>query len=540
MDEQEVVPLRCERCGAEAARLVDNVWLCDGLLGGCNRPTVVKGEVHNDPALERVIGANGTGPINTRISEAGNLLPDGFPATDLGNAHRFVEQAGELVRHTAAQGWLHWTGARWKQDDMGFLITLAKDTVRVMVNYGGEVLQLYKGDNAHSQEVRQALKLIKYAGESQSARKLKSMLELASSERGIVMRPDDFDSEPMLFNCANCTIELPTGEARVHEKTDYLTKKCPTHYDPDAKAPAWDKFLLDVFQTPELVSYVQRVVGYCMTGDATERAVFVHYGTGSNGKSTFLNTITDVLGEDYCARIGSGTITGMAKDGPSPEIARLRGKRLASCIEMGDGRRLNEEVIKSLSGGAREKISARYLFNNHVMEFAPEFKLHMAVNHRPEIRGQDLGIWSRIRLIPYTRTFSDQERDLGLVARLRLEASGILAWAVRGAIEWRQRGLVTPDVVKIATMEYREEMDGLADFLGMTHEYSGATVGAGELYQVYRDWAEKRGDKPLNQNSLGRRLTERGLKSGKERGVRVWHGLSLVPQPRTVDSDWTT
>lgn len=536
-------PGPCARCGAVAVVRDDqfHTLFCMDSLGGCGRPTGSPAAVaHDDPALERVIGSNGTGPISSIIPSEGNLLADGFPATDQGNAQRLTDHHGGLLRHTTAQGWLYWSGARWKADDMGFIMRLAKDTVRGMVHHAGETLRLFKGDTLHSEDVRSAKKLIKYAEESQSARKLKSMLELASSERGIVMRPDDFDSDPFLFNCDNATIDLRTGEPRIHEQTDYITKRCPTYFDADAKAPAWEKFLLDVFETPELVSYVQRVVGYCLTGDATERAVFVHYGTGSNGKSTFLNTITDVIGADYCARIGATAITGMGKDGPKPEIARLRAKRLATCIEIGDGRRLNEEIIKSVSGGARELISARFLFNNHILEFAPEFKLHLAVNHKPEIRGQDLGIWSRIRLIPYNRTFADNERDLGLVAKLGSEARGILAWAVRGALEWKSKGLVTPEVVKAATLEYREEMDDLGEFIGLTYAYPGASASAGELYASYKDWAEKRGDKPLNRNSFGRRLTERGLKGAKDRGVRVWHGIALVPQPRTVDSEWTT
>lgn len=530
---------KCQRCGAVAAVLMDNLWICDSQRGGCNRPTIVNGETHNDPAFERVVGANGTGPISSIIPEAGNLLADDFPATEQGNSHRLIEHHGHLIRYTAATKWLYWTGARWSPDDMGLIMRLAKDTVRGMVYHAAETLKLFRGDDLHGEEIKAAKKLLQHAEKSQSARQLKAMLELAESEPGVVMRPDAFDSHPMLFNCENATVDLSTGEARVHEQSDYITKKSPTHYDPDAECPNWEKFLLDVFQTPELVNYVQRVVGYCLTGDPTERAVFVHYGTGSNGKSTFLNVLTDVIGEDYVARLGAGVLTGFGKEGPSPEIARLRGKRIATCIELGDGRRLNEELIKSLSGGAREKISARFLFNNHVIEFAPEFKVHLAANHRPEIKGQDLGIWSRIRLIPYARTFKENERDHGLVAKLISESRGILAWAVRGSLEWKKSGLVTPDVVKAATLDYKEEMDDLGEFLGMTYSYPGAATGASELYKAYRDWAKDRGERELSQNRFGRSMTERGFKSGKDKGVRMWQGLALVPQPRTVDSDWT-
>lgn len=557
MDEEALSPqkpadtvLRCDRCGAvdSLAGSKEDGWFCLETRGGCGRVTQPSGESHTDPAIESHVGANGTGPISSIIPAAGNLLHDGYPATDQGNAHRLVDHHGHIIRYTAAQNWLHWTGARWKMDDLGFLMRLAKDTVRSMVHSAGEILRLYKGDfrldskgkTVYGPEVAEAKKLINYAETSQSARKLKAMLELASSEPGIVMRSDDFDTDPFLFNCDNATIDLRTGEARTHEQSDYITKLCPTYYDPDAKAPSWDKFLLDVFKTPELVSYVQRVVGYCLTGDVTERAVFVHYGTGSNGKSTFLNTITDVVGGEYCARVGASSITGIGKNGPSPEIARLRGKRLASCIEIGEGKRLNEEFIKSLSGGAREKISARFLFSNHILEFVPEFKIHVAVNHRPEIKGQDLGIWSRIRLIPYTRTFGDSEKDLNLNAKLAKESSGILAWAVRGAVEWRQKGLVTPDVVKAATLEYREDMDDLADFIGLTYTYPEAVAGSGELYKAYREWSESRGERPCSQTAFGLKLAERGFQSGKDKGVRIWQGISLVPKPRTVDGDWTT
>ena len=491
------------------------------------------GGFHEDPAFERAVSSNGTGPLSTLSPDNPENLLDGFGATDLGNAHRLCKHHGEHFRYVSEFGWVVWTGARWHKDRTDLMMRYAKDTVRSMVHDAGEDLKMFRNDKEHKDDLKAAKDLIKHAEASSGARRLKSMIELSQSEPGIVAVPEAFDAGPDLLNCSNGTIDLTTGEAHAHELTEYLTRLSPTHYNPLAQAPLWTKFLLDVFQTQALVDYVQRVVGYCLTGSGKEQVVFVHYGTGSNGKSTFLNTILHVLGEEYASQIDASTITAQRRGGASNDIARLRGKRFVSCIEVGEGRGLNEALVKQFTGG--EKIAARFLFKEF-FEFRPEFKLHIAANHKPEVRGQDNGMWRRVRLIPYKKIFSDLEKDPDLPEKLLAEASGILAWCVNGAIAWKIHGLMTPEIVKEATIAYKSEMNELGDFLeNYTWPNPRLNCGAAELYGKYRTWDETRGNKPMTQQAFGRRMHDLGYESGKERGVRVWHGLTLEPQRVTLD-----
>lgn len=488
---------------------------------------------HEDPAFERVVQSNGHGPLSTVVEKHPHALLDGLPATDIGNAHRLCRNHGSNFRYVSEFGWLVWTGARWHKDRTDLMMRYAKDTVRSMIHDAGEDLSLFHKDLEHKDDLKRAKEMLKHAESSSSGRRLKSMVELAQSEASVVLKPEDLDSDKLLLNCANGTVDLSNGQPGPHDQSNLITRLCPTHYDQEAICPTWDKFLLDVFQTPALVEYVQRAIGYCLTGIGTEQVVFIHYGTGSNGKSTFLNTIQKVMGEEYASQIDAGSITAGRRGTANNDIARLRGKRLVSCIEVGEGRKLNESLVKQFTGG--EKIAARFLFKEF-FEFEPEFKLHIAANHKPEVQGQDYGMWRRVRLIPYKRTFRDSEKDPSLQSKLVAEAPGILAWMVRGAAMWRTHGLTTPEVVQEATLAYKDEMNELGDFLDtFTWKNPLMSCGASDLYKKYKEWDEARGNRPMTQTAFGRRLGDLGYESRKERGVRVWHGLTTEPQPMTLD-----
>lgn len=478
---------------------------------------------NDDPAFERFVAANGTGPISTQALDHPEALLDGFAASDIGNAHRICVHHGHLFRYVSEWGWIVWTGARWHKDRTDLMMRLAKDTVRGMIHSAGETLTLFRHDKEHRDDLTAAKEMIKHAEATSSKNRLKAMIELSQSESGTVALSETFDADPMLFNCDNATIHLETGEPTIHEPSDYITRLSETPYEAEAKCPTWDKFLMDVFQTQPLIDYIQRVIGYCLTGSGKEQVVFIHHGTGSNGKSTFLNTVMKVLGEDYAAQIDASSITGKGRSGANNDVARLRGKRFVSSIEVGEGRSLNEALVKQFTG--EDKIAARFLFKEF-FEFQPEFKLHIAANHKPEVRGQDNAMWRRVRLIPYRRVFNDQEKDPGLPAKLLAEKAGILAWAVRGALAWLKDGLVTPEVVKEATIAYRDEMNDLGEFLeAFTWRGVSYSCAAGELYSQYRVWTEERHDKPMTQQAFGRRMHDLGFEHGKDRGVRVWHGL---------------
>lgn len=529
-------PGQCGRCGARAAvRDTSGILYCDTGKGGCGRPTASPDEApHEDPALEKFVGSNGTGPLGAEPETTPNVLIDGWGSTDLANAYRLVHHFGELFRYVGEWGFVVWTGARWSKDRTDLMMRFAKKTTNQMVRDAAEHLRLWAGEKDH---VKAAKKLLEHAETSESARKLANMIELSRSEPNIVALPESFDNDPFYLNCENGTVDLRTGEAHSHSQQDMLTKKCPTWYDPDAKAPTWEKFLMEVFGSQQLIDYIQRVFGYALTGSGREQVVFILHGKGSNGKSTLLNTVLKVMGEDYAAQIDATSITGGRKGGASNDIARLRGIRFVSSIEVGEGRRLNEALVKQFTGG--DKVTARFLYKEF-FEFQPEFKLFIAANHKPELVGQDNGMWRRVRLIPFKRTFSDEQRDSKLPEKLLAEGPGILAWLVRGALAWQKDGLVTPDVVKEATLEYRDEMNDLGEFLETyTWKEPTGSCGSGELYGIYRSWCENRHDKPMTQTAFGRRMHDLGYESRKERGVRVWHGIVTVPPAGRIDRDLT-
>jgi putative DNA primase/helicase len=523
-------PGQCSRCGVVAAiRDESSIIYCDSGLGGCGRPTFSSSEkFHDDRMFERAVTSNGHGPLATTAETNPDALFDGYAATDIGNGHRLCRHHGDKVRWVPEWGHLVWSGSRWKKDDTEGMSRIAKDTIRAMIEDAGSHLRDWASDK---DEVKKGKALLKHAETSQSMGRMKAMIEASRSEPGIVMRPTEFDTDQFLFNAENCTVDLRTGLAQKQMESDYITKKSPTIFTEEARAPTWEKFLLDVFKTQEMVDYMQRVLGYCMTGDTREQCVFILHGTGSNGKSTLLNTVLRVIGTDYASQLNSNTITEHKEGSANNDVAALQGIRMVSCIEVGSGKRLNEELVKQFTG--QDRIRARFLYKES-FEFEQQFKLLIAANHKPEVRGQDYAMWRRVRLVPFLRTFKEDEKDVLLGTKLLAESSGILAWLVRGAKAWLGTGLLTPATVKEATLEYKDEMNDLGEFIGVCFVGPDLSCGASELYRSYRDWCENRGDKPMSQTAFGRRLDDLGFGSERKASVRMRLGISVVPPPRTV------
>jgi putative DNA primase/helicase len=277
-------------------------------------------------------------------------------------------------------------------------------------------------------------------------------------------------------------------------------------------------------EKPELIKFLQRSIGYALTGSTREQVLFFLYGTGANGKSTFIETCRNLLG-DYAQQSEFDTFVTKKNDGPRNDIARLKGARLVAAVEAAQGRQLDENVIKQVTGG--DTVTARFLYHEH-FEFVPQFKLFLVANHKPVIVGTDEAIWRRIRLIPFTVTIPKEERDKHLLEKLQRELPGILAWAVRGCLKWQEDGLGEPEAVSIATADYRREMDVMADFIEEQCVLGEReTADAGMLYGKFHDWAKNNGEEELTQKKFGTQLRERGFEAAKKRGHRCWVGLRL-------------
>jgi putative DNA primase/helicase len=439
----------------------------------------------------------------------------GYNLTDLGNARRLVHRHGRNLRYCWLwRKWLVWDGKRWVKDDTGEVYRLAKETVSSIYQEAAA---------APNDEARKELG--KHATRSEAGARIKEMVDLARSD--VPVMPDELDASPDLLNTESGTIDLRTGELREHRREDLITKVAPTTYRPDAAAPTWEAFLERVLPGEDLRAFVQRAVGYSATGDTSEQCMFINHGGGANGKSTFQEAIAAALG-DYAMRAPTEMLLAKRSDGVPNDVARLKGARFVSASETEEGRRLAESRIKDLTG--QDTITARFM-KAEWFDFAPTHKLWLSTNHKPEIRGTDAAIWRRIRLVPWAVTIPPAEQDKKLPIALRHELAGILAWVVRGCLQWRREGLQAPDEVRKATGEYRAEMDVLAGFLVECCELdTGHWEYAKDLYECYKRWCDENGERPEPQRKFGGRLGERGFQRdrGGSRGAGIWRGVRLT------------
>jgi putative DNA primase/helicase len=363
-----------------------------------------------------------------------------------------------------------------------------------------------------------------WALKSEFAPRINAMLDLARSEPGIPVLPEDLDRDGWLLNCVNGTLDLRTGQLREHRREDLLTKLSPTPYEPNAACPHWLKFLTEIFPDPDLIDYMQRLLGYCLTGDTREHLLAVFHGNGANGKSVLICAALAVLGEDYAATAMPDLLMARRGEHHPTEIANLYGKRLLVCQETGAGRRLNEPLVKWLTGG--DKLKARRM-REDFWEFPATYKAILVTNHKPEVRGTDEGTWRRLRLIPFTVTFPNDKQDKTRPAKLATEAPGILAWAVRGCLEWQSRGMMTPECVMAATRNYRVEEDTLASFLAeCCVRGEGKRCKAGDLYKRFKEWLGE--SNPPSQKAFESAMSDKGFERITNNGT--WYeGVELRP-----------
>jgi putative DNA primase/helicase len=437
--------------------------------------------------------------------------------TDLGNARRLVRLYGRQLRFCdPLGGWLSFDGHRWARDTLGQAERWAKDTV---VKIFAEV--------ATARTKEQQKDLAKWAIASQSGPRLREMLRLASTEERVAAAADRFDRDPWLLNVENGTLNLQTGKLRAHDSEDHITKLAPVVWLEEAEAPRWLAFLEEIMdEDQERLRYLQKVIGYSLTGDTSEQALFVIHGSGANGKSTFIETLRRMLG-DYARQADPSAFLIRRSEGPRNDIARLAGARFVCATETAEGRKLDAPMVKQMTGG--DTITARLLYREF-FEFRPTFKVFISTNHRPRVRGDDDAIWRRMRLIPFDVTIPKERQDKRLQERLVNELSGILRWAVEGCRLWRTEGLTPPEAVRAATSAYRSEMDVLGAFLeARTVQNCSVNVGASELYAAYRRWCKENGEFELSQTIFGKRLSDRGFeryRGGASGGYR-YRGLAL-------------
>jgi putative DNA primase/helicase len=411
-------------------------------------------------------------------------------------------------RYVAAWGkWLMWDGQRWRTED-----TLgATDLVRNVCRHAA----------LKAASPKTAVKLA-------AASTMSGVERLARSDRRHAGTADEWDADIWLLNTPGGVVDLRTGRMRAHERTDRMTKVSTAV--PKGTCPTWRGFLSDVTGgDAELIDYLQRMVGYCLTGVTSEHALFFLYGTGANGKSVFVTTIATILG-DYAANAPMDTFMETRSDRHPTDLAGLRGARFVASIETEQGRRWNESKIKTITGG--DKVSARFM-RQDFFDFFPQFKLLIAGNHKPSIRNVDEAMKRRLHMIPFTVTIPPEKRDGKLTEKLLLERNGILAWALEGCLLWQRSGLRRPQSVLNATDEYFEAEDAMGRWLEeRCVRVEGAKSLTSELFNDWKEWAEIAGEFIGSQRRFSDLLLTRGIEKWRNNaGVRGFQGVRLKEPP---------
>jgi putative DNA primase/helicase len=446
------------------------------------------------------------------------------PLNDLGNVERFVDQHSDLVRYCPGlDRWLVYDGSRWVQDSGKTTFLMVKDTIN-------SIREEAERDGLSAEDKRN---IIAHADKSSSKGRIKAVLDLAKWEDGITVAVNQLDANPWLLNCKNGTLNLKTKELQPHNSADLITKMVQVPYDPDARCPEWDGFFSQIMDNDQdKIEFLRRSFGYALTGEINEQCLFVFHGPGANGKSTLTEIFRDLLGP-YAMHTTSDSLLHSKSSPIRNDIARLNGARFVSAVEIGMGKKLDESLIKQLTGG--DQVTARFLYNEY-FEYKPGFKLFIAANHRPEIRGTDNGIWRRIHLVPFNMTIGSDEIDKDLPQKLRQELPGILAWTVRGCYEWQRQGLNPPESIQAATADYRAEMDLLESFIDdKCIRQSSDKVPVGDLYEAYKGWTDFACQETVGKKIFGNLMRQKGFFQSKSGNIRYWNGIKLNPEENSEE-----
>lgn len=440
-----------------------------------------------------------------------------FPYTELGNAEWFANEYKEKILFSNQYGWMIWNKKKWEIDEVNKVEVYATKLFKKLFEM--------ESDN---EDILKAMR--KWGMTSQSRRVISNSLLL--SKALLPIRIEQLDTNKYLLNCQNGILDLKTGSLLPHASHHLMTKIADAGYEEDAECPNWIKFLESIFVDSkgntdhELIRYVQKLVGYTMTGDVSEQSMYFLYGGGKNGKSTFINTIKDILG-DYSRQTNKETFISKEHNGSAnSDVARLAGSRFVSAVESNDGEKLDESIVKQITGG--ESIIARFLHKDF-FEFTPEFKVFFTTNHKPIVKGTDEGIWRRIKLIPFLATIPEEKRDLQLPVKLKEEVSGILKWMLEGCLLWQKEGLKNPSSIESASKDYREEMDILLPFIKECCTVNPlAKVELKDLYNEYQSYCIENDDYKLKKRAFTREIESKGYEKTQGAGNKtVIHGIEL-------------
>ena len=437
-----------------------------------------------------------------------------FPRTDAGNAEAFELLHGSRFRYDhSKRRWLVWNGRYWALDEDGKAMQAALRTARARRRAAITI-----------QDTEKAKQAVEWAFASESAFRRKTMLESAQSIPSLATKSRDFDRDPFLLTVGNGTLDLRTGKLRAARPEDLITLATDVPYSPHAKCPRFMKFVEEVFAgAAKLIRFIQRAVGYSLTGNTREQCFFICWGEGSNGKTTLIEILLKLLGAHATPSPFSTFLIKRNPDAPRDDLAALCGARLVTASEPGQQATFDEATIKQLTGG--NTIRSRHLYGRF-FTYTPSFKIWLETNAKPTIRETGEAMRRRVKLVPFTQTFKGKSRDRDLLKKLERELPGILAWVVRGCLEWQRCGLGQAPSVDEATEQYLRESDSIGRFLGdQCLRGSGYQVPGKEFYEAYASMCRQQGEKPVSNNALAQALKDRGIKKARRRKGVVYLGV---------------
>ena len=448
---------------------------------------------------------------------------------DQGRGLRMRDQFATVLKFNAVdKKWFFFNGSYWQEDIGNQKVELAAERVANSIKKEKPELSF----STKTDEDKAINEWYRFQKDSRSHMAKMHMID--EFKKYVIVKHGEFDKEDMLLNTESGYVDLSNGELHDHDIDKKFSHQTVAEYSDNVDAPLWEKFLNQIFNNDEeLIHYVQKAIGYSFTGSVDEQCLFILNGRGRNGKSVFSNVVSDVAG-NYAKQMNVQTIVAKKNQSGSAnsDIARLEGARIVTSSELNEGDRFDESLVKQLTGG--DKILARFLYGSE-FEYKPKFKIWMATNHLPIIRGTDDGIWRRIKIIPFNIQIPKEKVDKKLEYKLKAEYTGILNWIVQGAIMWQQEGLEDPEAVTKVIETYRAEMDPLDAFLEECcttgQNYS---IKAREMYDAYHEWAKESEEYKMSLNKFGREMSKKLLRVKKRDG---WYYVGL--KLKEPDSDYT-
>lgn len=441
---------------------------------------------------------------------------------DTGNADRFMDTFGKLVKYSYIDKcWYCYNGGYWETDNEGKVAQYIDMTVDSMRNE-----KLHVSADVDPEKAKEAWdKFLKKTRSNSSKKAI-----LSEVQHRVPVLHGEFDQDKTLLNTSNGYVDLSSGILYEHDIKKMFSQQADVDYTDNIDCPEWSEFLDQIFDNDqELIHYIQKAVGYSATGNIKEQVMFILYGNGRNGKSIFIDTISDILGTYAKSMQADSIMVRQNSSGANSDIARLESARLVTSSEPNEGVRLDEGLVKQLTGG--DKVTARYLYGKE-FEFKPQFKLWLATNHKPIIRGTDDGIWRRLMLIPFKVQIPTDKVDKDLKYKLQRESIGILNWIVEGALMWQREGLNPPVSVTNASRQYREEMDVISLFVDDCCEVSDSyRAPAGEIFKKYQSWANDNSEYSMSKQKFGREMRQK-FEMEKTRNGRFYLGLKISQDSR--------